>query len=75
MSYTVFFNLSCLLLPLQLITIGNERFRCPEVLFAPSMVGLMLTGVYHSFAIHKHWLTPDNYGNFGGFSTCDVVDG
>lgn len=22
----------------QLITIGNERFRCPEVLFAPSMV-------------------------------------
>jgi len=23
----------------QIITIGNERFRCPEALFAPSMVG------------------------------------
>ena len=23
----------------QIITIGNERFRCPEVLFQPSFVG------------------------------------
>ena len=25
---------------LQVITIGNERFRCPEVLFNPAMVGM-----------------------------------
>lgn len=24
----------------QVITIGNERFRCPEVLFNPAMVGM-----------------------------------
>lgn len=23
----------------QIITIGNERFRCPEVLFQPAFVG------------------------------------
>merc|ERR1711957_933202 len=23
----------------QVITIGNERFRCPEVLFKPSLIG------------------------------------
>ena len=23
----------------QVITIGNERFRCPEVLFQPSLLG------------------------------------
>ena len=23
----------------QVITIGNERFRCPEVLFQPSFIG------------------------------------
>jgi actin-related protein len=23
----------------QMLTVGNERFRCPEALFAPSMVG------------------------------------
>merc|ERR1712038_1702844 len=24
----------------NIVTIGNERFRCPEVLFQPSMIGL-----------------------------------
>lgn len=30
----------------QTITIGNERFRCPEVLFQPSFLGLELTRVH-----------------------------
>jgi len=29
----------------QIITIGNERFRCPEALFAPSMVGREEDGI------------------------------
>jgi len=29
----------------QVITIGNERFRCPEVLFKPSFIGLEQDGV------------------------------
>jgi hypothetical protein len=28
------------------ITIGNERFRCPEVLFNPSMVGMEANGIH-----------------------------
>ena len=30
----------------QMITIGNERFRCPEVLFNPSMVGMEAVGIH-----------------------------
>jgi len=30
----------------QTITIANERFRCPEVLFAPSMVGRESEGIH-----------------------------
>ena len=33
-------------LPPQVITIGNERFRCPEVLFNPSMVGMEANGIH-----------------------------
>merc|ERR1712243_88621 len=29
----------------QVITIGNERFRCPEVLFNPSMIGMESVGI------------------------------
>merc|ERR1711994_1077849 len=29
----------------NVIVIGNERFRCPEVLFQPSMIGLEASGV------------------------------
>jgi actin-related protein len=29
----------------SIITIGNERFRCPEALFAPSMVGREEEGI------------------------------
>jgi actin-related protein len=30
----------------QVITIGNERFRCPETLFKPSLIGLEETGIH-----------------------------
>ena len=30
----------------QVITIGNERFRCREVLFTPSLIGKELQGVH-----------------------------
>merc|ERR550534_2745947 len=29
----------------QIITVGNERFRCPEVLFQPSLIGMEADGV------------------------------
>lgn len=31
----------------QVITIGNERFRAPEALFQPSMVGLESSGIHN----------------------------
>jgi actin, other eukaryote len=30
----------------QVITVGNERFRCPEILFAPSLIGLNSVGIH-----------------------------
>merc|ERR1739848_778851 len=30
----------------QVITIGNERFRCPEVLFKPSFIGKESDGIH-----------------------------
>jgi len=32
----------------QVITIGNERFRCPEVLFNPSMIGMESVGIHEA---------------------------
>lgn len=32
----------------QVITIGSERFRCPEVLFQPSMMGLESAGIHET---------------------------
>ena len=32
----------------QLITVGNERFRCPEALFQPSFIGLDMPGLHES---------------------------
>ena len=29
----------------QVITIGKERFRCPEVLFQPSLLGIQSAGI------------------------------
>ena len=31
-----------------MITIGNERFRCPEVLFQPSIIGKEFAGIYET---------------------------
>ena len=30
----------------QVITIGNERFRCPEVLFQPAFIGMLTILIY-----------------------------
>ncbi|XP_017035270.1 actin, cytoplasmic type 5-like [Drosophila kikkawai] len=32
----------------QVITIGNERFRCPECLFQPSMLGMEACGIHET---------------------------
>ncbi|KAL7670375.1 hypothetical protein ACOME3_003863 [Neoechinorhynchus agilis] len=32
----------------QVISIGNERFRCPEALFQPSFVGMEILGVHET---------------------------
>jgi actin-related protein len=32
----------------QVITIGNERFRCPEVLFKPEQMGLEVNGIHET---------------------------
>ncbi|GAA50593.1 actin beta/gamma 1 [Clonorchis sinensis] len=32
----------------QVITIGNERFRCPEALFQPSFLGMESAGIHES---------------------------
>merc|ERR1712190_336016 len=32
----------------QVITIGNERFRCPEALFRPSFLGMETAGVHET---------------------------
>ncbi len=35
----------------QVITIGNERFRCPETLFQPSFIGMFWLGLKLPFCI------------------------
>ncbi|XP_057541563.1 actin-66-like [Amaranthus tricolor] len=32
----------------QVITIGSERFRCPEVLFQPSFIGMEASGIHET---------------------------
>jgi len=32
----------------QVITVGNERFRCPEVLFKPNLIGREFAGVHQT---------------------------
>merc|ERR1719323_2899275 len=32
----------------QVITVGNERFRCPEVLFQPAYIGMESAGIHES---------------------------
>lgn len=30
----------------QTLTIGNERFRCPETLFQPAFIGMESSGMF-----------------------------
>ena len=32
----------------QVITVGNERFRCPEALFKPTFIGLEAAGIHET---------------------------
>jgi len=51
----------------QVITIGAERFRCPEVLYQPSMVGMEASGIhettYNSIMKCDVDIRKDLYGN------------
>ncbi|KAL8197952.1 hypothetical protein R6Q57_030043 [Mikania cordata] len=51
----------------QVITIGAERFRCPEVLFQPSMIGMESAGIhettYNSIMKCDVDIRKDLYGN------------
>jgi len=51
----------------QVITIGNERFRCPEALFQPSFIGREAAGVhectYNSIMKCDVDIRKDLYGN------------
>lgn len=51
----------------QVITIGNERFRAPEALFNPSMIGLEAVGIhettFNSIKICDVDIRKDLYGN------------
>merc|ERR1711998_458647 len=42
----------------NIITLGNERFRCPEVLFQPSLIGREASGIHDT--------------TFGSIMKCDV---
>merc|ERR1711924_514667 len=43
----------------NIITVGNERFRCPEVLFQPSFIGKEASGIHDT--------------TFQSIMKCDVV--
>jgi len=51
----------------QVITIGNERFRCPEAMFQPSFLGMEAAGVhettYNSIMKCDVDIRKDLYGN------------
>src|SRR3546814_13580852 len=51
----------------QVITIGNERFRCPESIFQPSFLGRELAGIheatYNSIMKCDVDIRKDLYGN------------
>jgi actin-related protein len=51
----------------QVITVGNERFRCPEVLFKPNLIGREFSGVhqttYDSIMKCDVDIRKDLYGN------------
>lgn len=66
--------------PGQVITIGSERFRCPEVLFTPSMVGMEAAGIdetaFNSIMKCDVDIRKDLYGNVvlsGGVLLCQSI--
>merc|ERR1711925_51080 len=65
----------------QVITIGNERFRCPEALFQPSFLGMESAGVhettYNSIMKCDVDIRKDLYGNVvmsGGSTMFENID-
>jgi actin-related protein len=40
----------------QVINIGNERFRCPEALFNPAVLGLEAAGIHEM--TYNRWPSP-----------------
>jgi len=65
----------------QVITIGNERFRCPEVLFKPNFIGREFAGIhqttYDSIMKCDVDIRKDLYGNIvlsGGTTMFEGID-
>jgi len=65
----------------QVITIGNERFRCPEVLFKPNLIGKEDHGIhtttYNSIMKCDVDIRKDLYGNIvlsGGTTMFEGID-
>jgi hypothetical protein len=50
-------------LAFQVITIGNERFRCPEVLFKPSVIGKEDDGVHQTTTYDSIMKCKELYAN------------
>ena len=44
----IFSSLFTIIICFQIITIGNERFRCPEALFQPSFLGMESSGIHET---------------------------
>jgi len=64
----------------QVITVGNERFRCPEVLFKPNLIGREFAGIHQTTfdSIMKCYvdIRKDLYGNIvlsGGTTMFDGI--
>jgi len=65
----------------QVITVGNERFRCPEVLFKPALIGKESDGIhtttYNSIMKCDVDIRKDLYGNIvlsGGTTMFPGID-
>jgi len=65
----------------QVITVGNERFRCPEVLFKPNLIGKESDGIhkttYDSIMKCDVDIRKDLYGNIvlsGGTTMFEGID-
>ena len=61
----------------QIITIGNERFRCPEAMFQPAFIGMESAGIqettYNSIMKCDIDIRKDLYANSGKYWTERIV--